>query len=108
MSTASTSIAAAATIPTFNSDQRILLRSAMLSPMLYKLAHVRILGRLQLRLRSLEDQLAFAQNHEVGSRRKVAPMVSSQLQTSVLRIVTKIRHQVAVLIAVRHDERGSF
>src|SRR5262249_38292123 len=59
--------AVSASPPTFNCDQRTFARSAIiLFPLLHELANVRIRRRFQPVLVALEDQPAFAQDHENG------------------------------------------
>jgi hypothetical protein len=52
-----------------------------------------------------KDQPAFPKHHESGPHGPPRP-VTSRLQPPLFRIVAEIRHQIPVLIAVRHQQGG--
>src|SRR5262245_53350166 len=93
-----------ASTPTFNCDHRTFARSAMiLFPLFHELANVRIARRFQPVLVALEDQPAFAQDHEDGPR---ALPGTRRHKTPLFRIVAEISNQVPILVTVGHHECG--
>src|SRR4051812_36163730 len=93
------------TTPTFNCDQRTFSRSGILHPLLHELRYVWIGRRFQPVLVTLKNQPAFAQDHKFGARAPACP-VWSRLESSLFRIVAEIRDKIAVLITMRHHQRG--
>ena len=71
----------------------------------HELAHVDILRCSQFRLRSFEYQASFVHDEKFRFQRSVSHRRRFDLTT--VRIVAKIRHQMPVLIAMRHHDRGS-